>query len=184
MNKHLLTGVLLAGGNSRRMGQDKASMLLSGKPLMDYSLEILKVCCHAQIIVSNNPLHSRENTSLIQDIIEDAGPLGGIYSALKSINSEYALVLPCDMPYISISIIMKLIQSAQNHSITIASCSGKTHPTIGVYSRNILKDLEKYLLAGKRKMMDFIEGQDFTTIEFSHTDQKAFTNLNSPEDLG
>lgn len=183
MSKLSLAGVLLAGGTSKRMGQDKASYIFKGKPLMDYSLDILKAVSDTQIIVSKDKRHTRQNTKVIADVIEDAGPLGAIYSALDFIDKDYAIVLACDTPYVVTEVINTLISSIKSYSIVIAAHNDRVHPTIGIYKQSIHKQLGEFLKKGNRKMMDFIESQEYVTVDFSHMDENIFRNINSVQDL-
>ncbi len=183
MSKLSLAGVLLAGGTSKRMGQDKASYIFKGKPLMDYSLDILKAVSDTQIIVSKDKRHTRQNIKMIADVIEDAGPLGAIYSALDFIDKDYAIVLACDTPYVVTEVINTLISSIKSYSIVIAAHNDRVHPTIGIYKQSIHKQLGEFLKKGNRKMMDFIESQEYVTVDFSHMDENIFRNINSVQDL-
>jgi molybdopterin-guanine dinucleotide biosynthesis protein A len=183
MSKRSLAGVLLAGGTSKRMGQDKASYIYRGKPLMDYSLDVLKAVSKTQIIVSKDKRHTRQNTTMIPDVIENAGPLCGIYSALDFIDEDYAIVLACDTPYVGTDVINTMISSIDSYSIVIAKHNGRVHPTIGIYKQSIHKQLGDFLNNGNRKMMDFIESQDYTTVDFSYMDEKIFRNINSARDV-
>jgi molybdenum cofactor guanylyltransferase len=78
-----ITGFILAGGQSSRMGTDKAMLQIDGKTLMERAIEICKPFCHEILISSNNPKHGNFGFAVISDEINNCGPMGGIYSCLK-----------------------------------------------------------------------------------------------------
>jgi molybdenum cofactor guanylyltransferase len=80
-----ITGIILAGGQSSRMGTDKAMLQIDGKTLMERAIEICKPICHEILISSNNPKHENFGFTVIPDEIKNCGPMGGIYSCLKNL---------------------------------------------------------------------------------------------------
>jgi molybdopterin-guanine dinucleotide biosynthesis protein A len=99
-----IAGVILAGGKSSRMGQDKATLIYKEKPLAEYLLEVLNTAGLEESYINND--------SELADIIPDKGPLGGIYSALQKLSDkDYIFFVPVDMPKLTPKLTQKLIQS-------------------------------------------------------------------------
>ena len=133
-NKNVCSAIILCGGMSRRMGEDKGSMDFNGKPMIIHVLDTLSSKIDEALIVLNDNKRISKYMSLIQeysnfdfdikfveDEIKNKGPLSGIMTGLKSISGDYALVLHCDSPYISSDFVIfmfdtlnKLIKSNSN----------------------------------------------------------------------
>ena len=97
-----VTGIILSGGASRRMGQDKGLTLYRNKELIQYSIELLTPLCSQIIISSNDPTnYSKFGKQIVPDIIKGVGPIGGIFSSLKFTSTSGNLILSCDMPELS-----------------------------------------------------------------------------------
>ena len=114
IDKKDITGIILAGGKSSRMGTDKGFLVLKGKSFIQHSIDVLKPLVSEIIIVSDNPEYDAFNFKRIEDIIKDAGPIAGICSGLKASSSQYNLVLSCDIPLIKAEILQKLINAINN----------------------------------------------------------------------
>lgn len=141
MSEKLYSCIILSGGMSRRMGEDKGSMIIQGKPMILHILERLNGKINDAIIVLNNqerinsynellnayvPVKIEENFTysleFIEDEVKDKGPVAGIMTGLKNIKTDYALVLPCDSPFISednIKTMFDLLESSENTDAVI-----------------------------------------------------------------
>lgn len=135
MSEKLYSCIILSGGMSRRMGEDKGSMIIQGKPMILHILERLNGKINDAVIVLNNqerinsykelldayvPVEIKENFTyslgFIEDEVKDKGPVAGIMTGLKNIKTDYALVLPCDSPFISednIKTMFDLLESSE-----------------------------------------------------------------------
>ena len=135
MSEKLYSCIILSGGMSRRMGEDKGSMIIQGKPMILHILERLNGKINDAVIVLNNqerinsynellnayvPVKIEENFTysleFIEDEVKDKGPVAGIMTGLKNIKTDYALVLPCDSPFISednIKTMFDLLESSE-----------------------------------------------------------------------
>ena len=135
MSEKLYSCIILSGGMSRRMGEDKGSMIIQGKPMILHILERLNGKINDAVIVLNNqerinsynellnayvPVEKEENFTysleFIEDEVKDKGPVAGIMTGLKNIKTDYALVLPCDSPFISednIKTMFDLLESSE-----------------------------------------------------------------------
>ena len=186
--KQKTTGIILSGGKSSRMGSDKGLMLLCGKPLIQYSIDVLKELCDEIIICANNPAYNRFDFPVIEDVFPDLGPIGGIYTGLITSVSESNLVLSCDMPFINSQTLVYLL-SKKNPAIASIPIHGQniTEPLCAIYSKTILPQLTKQILNQDLKLMNLLKIIDVNWVkmdsgfEFYHPD--LFFNVNDPDSL-
>ncbi len=178
----MINGIILAGGKSSRMGEDKALLKLAGKTLTQHVYESMKPFINECLIISNNPDVQLENCRTIPDIIKDTGAIGGIYTGLKNSNAKYNLVISCDTPFIEPAILSELIDNKEDNEIIITKYLTQIHPLIGLYSKDILNEIELQIAKKNYKLFNLIK-QCKTKIlsakpEYSH----SFLNMNTPED--
>ena len=96
-----ITGVVLAGGKSSRMGQNKALMSLGGKRLVDRVVEVMRSVFDDLLMVTNTPdVYADLGMPMVQDVWPEKGSLGGVYSAIYHVATPYCLVVACDMPFL------------------------------------------------------------------------------------
>jgi molybdopterin-guanine dinucleotide biosynthesis protein A len=181
------TAIILAGGKSSRMGSDKGLVLLNGKPMISYIIEILKKMQIPIIIISNNENYKQFGLPVFADIIKEKGPLGGIYTGLKNSKTESNIIVSCDVPFLSNRIIELLINKDNGYPISVVQSNGKTHPLIGLYSKKIVKKLFDTILLEKLKVRSFIEEFPLNTIELDKQEileyENEIRNINTQEEL-
>ncbi len=184
----MMTGILLAGGKSKRMGEDKAFLQFKGKYLFEFPLSILIDFTDEIIISSSNMDFKNTGHIIIKDEIPNLGPLGGIYSCLKRSTYLYSLILPCDIPLLDLSIPEVLLHNHIKYDITVAlNHNNFPEPLIGVYSKNLLPLIEKQIHRGNLKLMDLLGkvNTNYVTLEKEVFNQssKPFLNINTKKDL-
>lgn len=177
-----ITAVILAGGKSTRMKQDKALVKINDKTLLSHQIDKLSPIFDKIIISANTNYNC--NLRIINDIDRDKGPIGGIYTVLQNINTEKAFIIAVDMPFVNEVIIKKLIDNSFYFDITIPIIDGKTEPTCAVYSKNCINTIKKQLADNNYRLTDFISISKTNYINFTKNNLDCFKNLNSPEDLG
>ena len=181
------TAIILAGGKSSRMGSDKGLVLLNGKPMISYIIEILKKMQIPIIIISNNENYKQFGLPVFADIIKEKGPLGGIYTGLKNSKTESNIIVSCDVPFLSNRIIELLINKDNGYPISVVQSNGKTHPLIGLYSKKIVKKLFETILMEKLKVRSFIDEFQLNTIELDKQEileyENEIRNINTQEEL-
>ncbi len=193
-----LTAAILAGGQSRRMGTDKALVVFQGKALVTHVIERLRLLPGDQIFVisRHRDQYPMLDIPVYPDIISDLGPIGGLCTALKLANHDQVIVVGCDMPFINPMLIMKLLEAQKVQEAQLeAQCDavvprwrGKSQPLHAVYHRDSLPKIESALTAGTRRLQDLLDQlhthwmdeAEYTPLE---VDGLAFTNLNAPVDL-
>ncbi len=175
-----LTGILIMGGKSLRMNEDKAFILYGGKNMAQWSTDLLKPFCKEIIVASNKKEHRIFGDSIVRDEL-GAGPLAGLYSGLKHSTSEWNLVLPCDTPLIKKEVLEILLDSTEGFDAVVAvDNTGKVHPLVGIYNKRILLKIEDQIKNKKYSMMNILDQIHVNKIEF---DVQYFKNINAVTDL-
>lgn len=180
-----ITGYILAGGKSSRMGSDKASKLFQGKPLIEHVITPLETVVNSIVIVSDNPEHSNFGKPVIPDLMKDIGPAGGIYSALFQSSTEKNFIVSCDMPFITSEGIRYLIEKSADFEITIPR-SEFPQPLFGVYSKSCLPLWESLIKSGQLSLRQLITHFKINTLPVNDSSifsEKFFSNINSPSDI-
>ncbi|MDG1475846.1 MAG: molybdenum cofactor guanylyltransferase [Vicingaceae bacterium] len=177
------TGIILAGGKSSRMNQDKGLMMLNEKPMIQYVIEVLKTIVDEIIIISNNPEYKQFGYPVYSDLIKDKGPLAGIYTSLYYSQSETNIILSCDTPHISSELISFLLSSHQNHQITIPEKENQTHQLIGVFSKSCETNFALSIEKSQLKLIDAFKNLNLNIVDANRFDAHVFKNINTPSDL-
>lgn len=185
------TAIVLAGGQSSRMGFDKQLLRIHERRLMDRIVHNLKKEFKDIIIVTNRPeLYGDFKETLIKDIFKYKGPLGGIHAGLSITKSQYAFVVACDMPKINMDYIRYMKDKLdQEHSLGCVTQYGDwIEPFSAFYSVDLVQSIEKYLRTSRRSINGLIKDLNITYIpernarEFS-PNWDMFLNLNTRDDL-
>ena len=185
------TAIVLAGGQSSRMGFDKQLLRIHERSLMDSIVNNLKEVFEEIIIVSNRPeLYGDFKDTIVEDILKFKGPLGGIHSGLSITKSQYAFVVACDMPNVNLDYVryMKSRLDIDNSLGCVTQYGNWIEPFSAFYSVELQDKIEKYLRTGRRSINGLIKDYRMTYIpedearEFS-PDWDMFLNLNTRHDL-
>lgn len=191
--KTKILGVVLAGGQSRRMGDvDKTLMPFNGVPLTRHVLDRIAPQVDGVIINTNSDASAFDtyDVPVLPDTIQGyAGPLAGILTALQYAQSnQYSLVasVAADTPFFPNNFVENLL-AAGTYDIVLAGSGGHRQPTFGLWSTAIKDDLEQFLTKGdERKIMRFVQQHSWSTVGFESTtaeDPDPFFNINTPEDM-
>ncbi len=153
MNMSNMTVIILAGGKASRFGRDKAFVKIEGIPIIKRQIKILSKAFKKIIIVTNSPDKYRlKGVKIIQDIIPDKGPLGGLYSGLRASDSIYNFVVACDMPFLNERLVKYMIKNIKNFDVFIPKIDNKLHPLCGIYSKNCIPVIEQRLMQDRLKV--------------------------------
>lgn len=147
-----LTGIILAGGKSLRMGTDKASLKLNGKTLLERSIELVQPFCDSLLISSNNSKHERSGFKIISDEIENCDPIGGIYSTLKISEPDWNFIISVDYAFVESDFVQFLISELDDFDAVVPVHSKGKEPLIALYHKNSLPEIEKMLNSGNFKV--------------------------------
>ncbi|QQN33990.1 molybdenum cofactor guanylyltransferase MobA [Rahnella aceris] len=183
MGQDNITGVILAGGRSSRMGEDKGLVEINGKPLFEHIAERLRPQV-GDILISCNRNTKRygRNFQTVPDITQDfQGPLAGMLAALSASKTEWVLFVPCDVPAFPLNLTEAFLANAAGQRAVFACDPERGHPTLCLLNRNLIPVLETYLANGDRKLMIFFHQIEAKAVLFNES--TAFSNLNTPEDV-
>ena len=183
------TGIILAGGKSSRMGEDKAFITCSGKALIEILIDKLSALFEDLLIVTNKPdLYQKYDIEARPDLLKDRGPLGGIYTGLRHSKTKHAFVAACDMPYLNQDLVRFISGRIDDHDVVMPEYKGWLEPLCAIYSTNCITPIEKQLSAGNLKITDFLQYVKVRIIDEKDIDRfdpegLSFVNINTPEDL-
>ncbi|WP_405575882.1 molybdenum cofactor guanylyltransferase [Winogradskyella sp. Asnod2-B02-A] len=181
-DKKNITGIILAGGASSRMGTDKGFLKLNNKLFIQHIIDAVKPLVSRIIIVSNLKKYDAFGIERITDDIENAGPLAGIYSGLKASKTEYNLVLSCDVPLIKKRILQQLIDASEDTiDIVQIESQGQHMPLIAVYKKSCASMFHKLLLNDERRLHKAVSACNTKSIILNTEDDIYTTNVNTPE---
>ena len=190
-----IVGLLLAGGQSRRMGGgDKALRLLAGQTLLDRVIDRVRPQVAALVLNANgDPLRfARFGLPVVADSVADfAGPLAGILAGLDwtaANRPDCALVvsLATDAPFLPADLVARLVEGmdAERAELACAASGGQPHPVIGLWPVHLREELRHALIAeGIRKVDEWTARHRLSTVDFPITTIDPFFNANRPEDL-
>lgn len=176
-----ITGVIMAGGKSSRMGTDKGLMDFQGKPMIQYGIDLLSTFFKTVVISTNQDEYSQFGLTIIPDIHKNCGPIGGLHAVLSEIETEYAFLLSCDMPFVSTEVILKIVDASEYQLATVPVVGGKMEPLCALYSVQILPKIQRNIDNRNFKMMQLIQDCHPNFIDFDEIN--AFLNFNSKSDL-
>lgn len=195
-----ITGVILAGGKSSRMGVNKPLLKIDDVTLIERSYELMKSVFTKVVISTNNPdQFDFINSEKVKDIYWDFGPLSGIYSALKFLSTQKIFILSVDMPFILPDLIRYLLNYKTDELITVPFAEQQTHYLCGLYSKELIPVLEsilesniearnnnKEIIKSSLSLWNFVEriGAEIVDVEEKLFYMKdLFFNINTPEDF-
>jgi molybdopterin-guanine dinucleotide biosynthesis protein A len=186
----LLTGAILAGGFSQRLGQDKAALCLGGRPLALWVDAALAPLVPTRWLVTNHPLaHMALDLPLVTDLRPFQGPAGGVLTALFYARTPWVLVAAVDNPFLAPSLLAELAARAGHTSRPAIVCRspGGLEPFPGVYAVRLIPALRDFLQTDRRptRFLDVCRPQIISESEVQalDPDSRSFFNLNTPQDL-
>ena len=187
------TGVILAGGLSRRLGRDKAVEPVGGQPPIQRVIQrVEQVCQEIVVVVADQdraaalPLGPQHRVAL--DRYPGTGSLGGIYSGLDAASNQWTLVVACDMPFLNLSLFRRMLALREDADAVVPVVEGRPEPTHALYSKACLPFIEPRLIAGDLKISGFYDQvrvcylpeEDVAALD---PEFLSFFNVNTPEDL-
>ncbi|MDP9313148.1 MAG: molybdenum cofactor guanylyltransferase [Chloroflexota bacterium] len=199
-----IAGIIVAGGQSRRMGEDKRRLKLwgaAGPTLLEHTVAVVARLCAQVIVVLNDPeawpqLRAPAVDQLVRDVFPRGGSLGGIYSGLSVAHYDHALVVAADMPLLSETLLRWMVAQPRNFDVLVPRVNegGKARNKLGVeslhaiYSQACLGPMERQLVAGNPQVIGFYDEVRVRLIEpatIARLDPQgqAFRNVNTPEEL-
>lgn len=182
-----MTGAILAGGMSRRMGANKALIKLNDETIIERTIRLFKDIFDETIIIANEPLlYEGLSTRIYADIHEGAGSLGGIYTALFHSTGSHVFVAACDMPFLNKNAIQKVIENPEADAV-VPFIQGRFHPMHALYSKSCMMRIEALIKEKDLRLSSLIEKihvKKLTEDDFPAIDINASVeNINTKEEL-
>jgi len=181
-----VSGVILAGGQGRRMGTvDKGLQPLRGRPMIAWVLERLAPQVGEIIINANQNLERYRALGhrVVSDEISGfAGPLAGLHAGLKTASNELVVTVPCDSPFLPADLVSRLNKSLGERDIAVAKTGDQPHPVFALVKKNLLGNLEEFLRSGGRKIDAWYAPLKNVEVNFDD-EAEAFRNINTLEEL-
>ena len=181
------TAIILAGGNSSRMGRDKAMLPFNGTTLLQSVIDVVQPLFPLTLL---SVRESRKEIALPQvlDNQTNGGPLAGLVSALEIISTPWAFVVACDMPFIVPAMIERLAILRSGHQAVIPLAHGYAQPLLAFYAQSCLPALREHLVNGNKSILGALEKLDSHLVamdELSATDiqLRSFIDLDTPQDV-
>lgn len=207
------SGIILAGGKSRRMGREKGLIEFDGRPLIAHVINAIEPLCSEIIIVANeeSSYHQFGHT-VLPDVFPGKGSLGGVFSGLQAAREPFALALACDMPFLNRGLLGYLLSCLPGFDLVIPRARGLSsntphsgprrfnqtawayakesdlHPMHAVYAKTCLPALRKQIQKGDLRLISILENVRTRVVmpeEIDRYDPRhlSFFNMNTPEDL-
>jgi molybdopterin-guanine dinucleotide biosynthesis protein A len=186
-----VTGVLLAGGNSRRMGEDKRYLVVGEQTLLERGLAVLRsIFQEVLVVIAQDSLPLKVAARVVRDLVPDCGSLGGLYTGLTQATTPYIFVAACDMPFLDPAVITQFTSRRASADIVIAKLAARLHPMHALYSKGCLPVLEQMIRTRQLKIQEmlshaslhvgYVTEADLLTVDPSG---RSFYNVNTPADL-
>lgn len=186
-----VTGVLLAGGKSRRMGEDKRHLLVGEQTLLDRGLAVLRsIFQEVLVVIAQDSPPLDVEAHVVRDLIPDCGSLGGLYTGLMQATTPYIFVVACDMPFLDPMVIAEFTSRRASADIVMAKLASRVHPMHALYSKRCVPVVEQMIQARQLKIQEMVSDRslhvryvtedDLRTIDPSG---RSFQNVNTPADL-
>lgn len=183
-----ITGVILAGGKSRRMGRNKALLDLGGICLIEKTYQTMSKLFPEVLLITNTPdEYAFLNCRCQADIYPGIGSIAGLHAALSTSDTDRIFVVPCDMPFLSPALITLLCQTGKTYDAVVPFSRQGLEPLHALYHRRCLPQLEQAITEGDKKLQNFL--QDIWTYFLpvsAYSDipdaEHSFRNVNRPED--
>jgi molybdenum cofactor guanylyltransferase len=187
-SKPQLTGLVLAGGASSRMGRDKAFLKLDERPMIMIIIKKLKAVCSELLIVANDrQRYSKVGVPVVTDRFPGVGVLAGLHAGLEAASHELTLAVGCDMPFLRPDLLRAFANWAEGYDVVLLRRGEHVEPLHAMYRRTCLPAMEAAIRADQRRVISFfpqVRVRYVTPDEIAPFDPtfQSFRNVNTPED--
>jgi molybdenum cofactor guanylyltransferase len=186
-----VTGVLLAGGKSRRMGEDKRFLLVGEETLLERGLRVLhSMFQEVLVVIAQDSTPLSVDARVVRDLVPECGSLGGLYTGLMQATTPWAFVVACDMPFLDQAVIVQFTKRKALADIVMAKLAGRLHPIHALYGKRCLPPLEQMIQARQLKIQELVSHVSLHVEYVTETDLftfdpsgRSFQNINTPADL-
>jgi len=184
-----ISAVLLAGGESRRMGKDKATVLFRGKPLWQIQIDLLRKLEPAEIFVSarTDPSWRPDDVQFVADDPPSRGPLSGIAASLEQMHTAHLLAFAIDMPFMSQTYLRYLCNQIEATIGVLPKIDNRAEPLAAIYPREARVDFQRALSGADFSLQSvvrrLVESGNVREISVTGEEKKLFRNVNELADL-
>jgi molybdopterin-guanine dinucleotide biosynthesis protein A len=179
--KHI-SGFILAGGKSSRMGVDKGLLLLDGKTMVQHIIEAMEPHVDFITISTANQAYAEFGYPLLPDDVPDKGPLGGIATALSVSKTERNLIVSCDTPLLSTEAIGWFLAHCKDAEINIATVGEQWHPLLGLYRKTSLPRFAEFITRNQLGLQNAIRQMVYHLVPMDNY-HEALENINTKDDF-
>ena len=181
-----VTGIVLAGGLSTRMGRDKASLPFGADTLLERAIRIVSEVSDEVIAVARPGQATPPGSRVVHDPIADLGPLAGLAAGLSASTTELNIVVACDMPLVRSSVLRRLLALCEDAEICVAVVDGHASPLCAVYRSSVAGVAQQLLAGGERRVMALLDRVQTKRVEAAQfrdldPDLDSFVSCNTPE---
>ncbi len=180
-----ITAIILAGGLSSRMGTDKGVIQLDEKKMIEKVITNLTPFCDTILISANNNNYNYLGHKIIKDKYGRIGPVGGILSCLEESKTTANLVMSCDTPNISATVIKQLLIKTENYDTILPYHHNRFDPLTAYYNKSCIPILKEMINNKEYKLQHIIKNLNYKKVYFKDEDEtlKEFININDKNDL-
>jgi molybdopterin-guanine dinucleotide biosynthesis protein A len=186
-----VTGVLLAGGKSRRMGEDKRHLVVGEQTLLKRGLAVLRSTFqHVLVVIAQDSPPLGVDASVVRDLVPDCGSLGGLYSGLMQATTPWVFVVACDMPFLNQAVIAQFTSRRTTADIVMAKLDARLQPMHALYGKQCLPVLEQMVRARQLKIQEMVSQSSLRVCYVTEADLlsidpsgRSFYNVNTLADL-
>jgi molybdenum cofactor guanylyltransferase len=192
------SGIILAGGSSRRMGRDKALLPYpgdAGEPpatFLEHLITVLEYCCSEVFVVVRDQeqasRYANVDAQIVLDSIPGGGPLVGLYSGLQAISMPYAMLAAVDMPFVTPALLASMLLHYQDDTVLVPLVNGNPQVALAIYPRSMLPLIEERIQQGRRDLrcllddarVRYIDGEQLRVVDPA---LRSFVGVNTPEEM-
>lgn len=179
-----ITGYILAGGKSSRMGEDKGFVSIDNEMFIQKIVYSLKPLVDKIVIISSNTQYNEFCEERIKDLIPNKGPVGGIATALTNSKTEKNIILSVDIPLITTEVLKWLIDNHKQFDISQVCHQNKEMPLIAMYNKSLKEVFIQNLHNNTLKLMSVVHSVNYQNLEIPESWATCIQNINTKEDLG
>lgn len=181
------SGIVLAGGASRRLGTDKALVDIGGRTLVQGVARALRTAGAREVVAigGDEPALRKEGLEWIADRWPGEGPLGGIVTGLTHARHPVAVVCACDLPEIGAEVVRQLLVSASatTAEVVVPVVAGRRQPLLAAYRTSVVRTLEAAFSSGVRSVLSALDGVAVEEVTLPEELAGATADVDTPEDL-
>jgi molybdopterin-guanine dinucleotide biosynthesis protein A len=187
-NYENLTGIVLAGGASQRMGRNKAFLELGGRALIETVIErMTRVCAEVLVVAGDAQPYTGLGVPVVEDRFHGVGVLGGLHAGVEAATHELTIAVGCDMPFLNPDLLRAFAGWATGFDVVVLREGENVEPLHAIYRRTCIPAMESVIRANQRRIISlfprvrvrYVTTEDVTPFD---PDLRSFRNVNTPAD--